>query len=118
VDNRRQPDPEVLPAKVAERVLKRASELEAVRSAGTGVAQLREAAAEAGISTASFDAALGEVRDAEAGLPAPLVRERRRKHVWTFLAGIAAVLLLMGALIVPLLVARTAVPTTIERPRR
>lgn len=55
---------EILPARVAERVLARASELDAALRSGSKVADLRGAAAEAGISPHAFDAALAEVQGA------------------------------------------------------
>jgi hypothetical protein len=53
------PDSQLLPQGVAERLLARASELDA---GSADVAQLRQAAQEAGISNAAFDAALAEIR--------------------------------------------------------
>ncbi len=54
-------DPEVLSEPAAARLLARASELDELRRAGTSVADLRAAAAEAGISAPAFDAALDAV---------------------------------------------------------
>jgi hypothetical protein len=58
-------DDEVLPDPVAARLLDRASQLDAALRTGAPVAELRAAAAEAGISAAAFDAALAELRAAE-----------------------------------------------------
>ncbi len=63
------PDGE-LPENSARRVLKRAIEIDSRWGTQTAVTQLREAAEQAGISTAAFDAALAE--------------ERGRKHVLDF----------------------------------
>jgi len=52
----------VLPDAIASRLLARASELDAVRDDDLAVADLRAAAAEAGISGLAFDAALAELR--------------------------------------------------------
>jgi hypothetical protein len=57
----KQPDAEILTTPIADRVLERASELDALRKTGTSVADLRSAVTEAGISDAAFDAAMGEV---------------------------------------------------------
>ncbi|HYW30940.1 MAG TPA: hypothetical protein VE869_05480 [Gemmatimonas sp.] len=51
-------DSEIVSESVAARLLARASELDAARRTGVEVADLRTAAMEAGISAASFEAAL------------------------------------------------------------
>lgn len=53
--------PDVLPDVIASRLLARASELDALRGDDLAVADLRAAAAEAGISGLAFDAALSEL---------------------------------------------------------
>ena len=58
----RKPTPDVLPDAIASRLLARASELDALRDDDLAVADLRAAAAEAGISGPAFDAALSELR--------------------------------------------------------
>ena len=55
-------DAERLPAETARRLLARASELEAARGSELSVAELRDAAREAGIAPAAFDQALTELR--------------------------------------------------------
>lgn len=60
---------ERLPEEAAQRLLKRASELEAARSAELSVAELREAAREAGISPGAFEQALAELRTHNAAAP-------------------------------------------------
>ena len=55
-------DAERLPQEAARRLLERASELEATRSAELSVAELREAAREAGITPGAFEEALAELR--------------------------------------------------------
>lgn len=58
----RKPTRDVLPDEIASRLLARASELDALRDDDLAVADLRAAAAEAGISAPAFDAALSELR--------------------------------------------------------
>jgi hypothetical protein len=58
----RKPTSDVLPEAIASRLLARASELDALRDDDLAVADLRAAAAEAGISGLAFDAALAELR--------------------------------------------------------
>ena len=99
-------DPEVLSNPVAERVLTRASELDAaLRGGRLAVSELRSAAVEAGISPEAFDAALAEVRGAE-NAESPVVPERDRARRWRWAAVAAAALLAVGSLGV----ARQAVP--------
>jgi hypothetical protein len=74
-----EPDPEALPEPMAARLLARASELDVARDAGSSVADLRAAAAEAGISTHSFDAALAELQG-NVNAPAPDVLNRPRQR--------------------------------------
>ena len=56
-------DAERLPEEAARRLLQRASELEAARSADLSVAELRAAAREAGITPSAFEQALAEFRE-------------------------------------------------------
>ena len=72
-------DAERLPEDAARRLLARASELEAARGAELSVAELREAAREAGIAPAAFEQALAELRDEERAVPA--VPAPRRRNV-------------------------------------
>ena len=76
-------DAERLPEEAARRVLARASELEAARGAELSVAELREAAREAGIASGAFEQALAEVRarDPATRGPAP-TRLRRLARFW------------------------------------
>lgn len=91
-------DPEVLSNPVAERVLTRASELDAALRGGTmAVSELRSAAVEAGISPEAFDAALAEVRDADE-TTAPNVAKPSSAHRWRWAFGVAATLLTLGTL--------------------
>lgn len=85
-------DPEVLSEPNAARLLARASELDELRRQGSSVADLRAAAAEAGISKPAFDAALTELQIAEQA-PPPAVRQSAslRKTVMTVLASVALV---------------------------
>jgi hypothetical protein len=84
----------------AERLLKRASELDVARRAGSAVDELRAAATEAGISPQAFDAALAEMRGRRGGpglgpptLPSLLGRWRIVGLV-AFLIAVAAMILL------------------------
>jgi hypothetical protein len=88
-DGRRGGDHHVLPQAVGDRVLARASELDAAIRSGASVAQLRSAALEAGISEAAFDAALSEVERGSR------VKEKRWPPWWQrrFLAFSAAFVL-------------------------
>ena len=64
---------ERLPASDADRLLVRASEIEAARGTELTVAELREVAREAGIAPSAFDEALAELRNRDVGGPAPNV---------------------------------------------
>jgi len=86
-------DPEVLSNPVAERLLERASELDAALRGGTlAVSDLRSAATEAGISPQAFDAALAELRDAEeTSAPNVTAQPPARRWRWA-LAGVLALI--------------------------
>lgn len=84
------PDAEVLPAKVAERLIARASELDAAFTSGATMAELRAAAVEAGISSQAFDAAVAEMRVAAEAPPIVQPKSRRRPALLAFAAGIGA----------------------------
>ena len=86
---------EILPDPVATRVLKRATELEALRRAGASVAELRSAALEAGISESAFEEALGEIQRAEAA-DAPDIRRATRSRVRIGAAVAGIVLIVTG----------------------
>jgi len=89
--------PEVLSKPVAERLLERASELDAALRGTLAVSELRLAATEAGISPQAFDAALAELRREE-GAPAPNVTAQPvRRWRWAWAAG-AAALVAVGSL--------------------
>ena len=108
-------DSEVLSNPVAERVLTRASELDAALRGGTmAVSELRSAAVEAGISSEAFDAALAEVRDAEEA-PVPNVMTQPSAHRWRWLLGIAAVLVTVGTLGVARVTPDAAGPPMVEK---
>jgi hypothetical protein len=86
-------DAERLPEEAARRLLERASELEAVRSAELSVAELREAARDAGITPGAFEQALAEFRGTDQSLVAPApVRRRRLARLWPAALILAAVL--------------------------
>src|SRR6187551_2449641 len=70
-------DAERLPEEAARRLLERASELEAARSAELSVAELREAAREAGITPGSFEQALAEFRRTVPSSAVPPASDRR-----------------------------------------
>jgi hypothetical protein len=81
-------DPEVLSEPTAARLLARASELDELRRAGSTVAELRAAAAEAGISAPAFEAALTELQAAgQAPLPDVKKPPRPRSRLRTLAAG-------------------------------
>jgi hypothetical protein len=87
------PDPELLSEAAAARLLARASELDAAGRAGSEVADLRLAAAEAGISAHAFDAALAELQRAgQARAPDVSAPPRRRRLLWAFATGAAAIM--------------------------
>ena len=77
-------DAERLPEEAARRLLERASELEAARSAELSVAELRAAAREAGIMPSAFEQALAEYRGADLSSPAAaaLAPQRRLARLW------------------------------------
>jgi hypothetical protein len=63
-------DAERLPEEMARQLLARAGELEAAQGSEVSVAQLREAAREAGIAPAAFERALAELRERDTTLTA------------------------------------------------
>lgn len=76
-------DAERLPASAAARLIERASELDVHHAAGSAVADLRAAAAEAGISARAFNAALAELHGQEnAPVPEVQVVPRTRSRKW------------------------------------
>lgn len=85
---------EVLSNPVAERLLERASELDAALRGGTlAVAELRSAATEAGISPQAFDAALAELREAEeTSAPNVTAQPPVRRWRWALAAGMMALI--------------------------
>ena len=86
----------------ARRILARATEIDAV-SAGVSIADLREAAGQAGIASDAFDEALVELRsnaasaDPESSKPAPSIRRRLRSMLLETarIAGVVAAILLI-----------------------
>jgi hypothetical protein len=94
--SRTEPESEVLSNPTAERLLARASELDAaLRGGSLAVSELRAAATEAGISAEAFDAALAEMRGAEeTTVPAATTPSRTRRWKWVVAA--AATLLAAG----------------------
>jgi hypothetical protein len=94
-------DDERLPEQAARRLLARASELEAARGAELSIAELREAAREAGIAPGAFEQALAELRERDSAAPAAAgpvpTRLRRLARFWPaalILATLLSVLLL------------------------
>lgn len=86
-------DDEVLPEPVATRLIDRAIELDRALRTGAPVAELRAAAAEAGISAAAFEAALAELRAAEGQrifTPTEQPRRSRARPLVAVLLGLAA----------------------------
>jgi hypothetical protein len=85
---------ERLSEEAARRLLERATELEAARSAGLSVAELREAAREAGITPDAFEQALTEFRGADPSslmVPPPAGRWRLARF-WPVALMLAALL--------------------------
>lgn len=89
-----EPNSEVLSNPVAERLLERASELDAALRGGTlAVSELRSAATEAGISPQAFDAALAELRDTEeASAPNVTAPPPARRRTWALAAAVMALI--------------------------
>ena len=96
-------DAERLPETAARLVLERASELEAARGAELSVAQLREAAREAGITPSAFEQALAEYRETASSLvgAAPPAPRRRLGRLWPAALVLAA---LLSVLVIRMLV--------------
>ena len=97
---------EVLPNQLSERLLARAAELDAAQRVGANIAELRAAAAEAGISPAAFDTALEELRGVQQAPAVPSPRRRPR------IGGLALALLAV-ILVGSFAVGRAVVPPTI-----
>jgi hypothetical protein len=94
------PDREVLPAKVAERLLARASELD---TGASHVAELKQAAMEAGISEAAFEAALAEYRDEKTAAKATEVVDQRKqvRRFGMVIAALVSLVFAFGMMVVP-----------------
>ncbi len=90
-------DPTVLSEQSAAQLLARASELDQLRQAGSTVAELRAAAAEAGIAAPAFEAALAEVQRQPL---APAPRPRSRTLLATALATSFLAFIVAGAALV------------------
>ncbi len=99
-------DAERLPEEAARRLLARASELEAARGTELSIAQLREAAHEAGITPGSFEQALAELRARDTVAVAGPASPKRRG-----LARFWPAALILGALL-SILVLRMLFPAT------
>ena len=113
MNDRPRPKPvDVIPDAMSARVLTRASELDALRRAGATVAELREAATEAGISAEAFDAALAEVQSAEA---TPVVVRGSRTRLKAIAAAVALVIGLGLAFVTTRLVVPASAPGTVEQ---
>jgi hypothetical protein len=91
-------DAERLPEEAARRLLERASELEAARSAELSVAELRAAAREAGIAPSAFEQALAEIRGTDLSSPAAaLAPQRRLARFWPAALVVATLLSVLVA---------------------
>ncbi len=86
-------DDRIIPDPIASTLLRRATELDATLGDGTTVAQLREAAAEAGITNTAFDAALAELNDAPTLVRSDGPRVPSRRRYLALAVGGAAMLL-------------------------
>ena len=80
----------------AAKLLARAIELDAVRSAGASVTELRAAATEAGIAPEAFDQALREIHETPGGPVSPSSRGRHPIRRWRAVAAVLAVILLIA----------------------
>jgi hypothetical protein len=97
-------DADRLTVEASRRLLERASELETARSTGPSVAELREAAMEAGIAPLAFEQALAEFRGTDPSFPVASAPARRRRlaSFWPAALGFVGLLsLLMLRLLVP-----------------
>ena len=98
-------DAERLPEEAARRLLERATELEAARSAELSVAELREVAREAGITPGAFEQALAEFRgtDPSSRVAAVPAWQRRLVRLWPAALVLATLLsvLVLRLLVVP-----------------
>jgi hypothetical protein len=115
----RQPDQHRLPEPVAERLLARASELDAADRGGSAVADLRAAAVEAGISAHAFDVALTEIQGAERARLAVATFQPRPRRRMRLLATVAAASIAVGGLalsrmLLPAEAAVRSAPATVE----
>jgi predicted DNA-binding protein (UPF0251 family) len=90
--------PDALPEQAAARLLTRASELDAARASDVAVADLREAATEAGISVHAFDSALTEVHGAGKMRLSDVDRPSWRAGRGWILGAAAAAALTVGAI--------------------
>lgn len=88
---------DALPPATAERLLERASRLDATREDEIQVTELRAAAAEAGIAPRAFDEALEELRAERAPRASAAPPSRRRTPRW-IVGATAALLLAVGGL--------------------
>lgn len=90
----------------ARRILARATEIDAARSGGVSIADLREAAGEAGIEADAFDQAMVELRghtpaaQAEPPKPAVPIRRRLRRMVFETVKIAAIVVVILSVFVV------------------
>lgn len=105
-------DRELLREQEVARLLARASELDAVRGAGTQIAELRITAAEAGISASAFDAALAEMRAQSTPPATAATASPRRSKRRAFIGAVLAVVLALGTAIVTSRLVPTPLPAT------
>lgn len=96
------PESQLVSDPIAARILARASELDASQASGVMVAELRAAAAEAGISDRAFNTALAEMHEEQVPAAAPVrARPSRVARAMGIVAAIAVATLFVGRLIVP-----------------
>lgn len=108
------PEARRLPAAEADRLLERASQIDATREVSVPVAQLRAVATEAGISPEAFDAALSELpASAPEGFSAAVERPRTTRR-WRAWAVAAAALVALGSIGVSRTVAPAASPPMVN----
>jgi hypothetical protein len=106
-----EPEGAALTDAVAERLLQRASELDVAERSSAKLAQLRDAAVEAGISATAFDKALAEMR-VEA---APVATVRRSALTLPRIAAVAGII--VALLLAALTVGRMVAPAPAQTPR-
>lgn len=96
------PESQLVSDPIAARILARASELDASQASGVMVAELRAAAAEAGISDRAFNTALAEMHEEQEPAAAPVrPRNTRVARAMAIVAALGLATLFVGRLVIP-----------------